>query len=372
MIIVAYSGVSSLFAAYPTYALSEFPRMIENCFLFFYAANHVRSKADVHFVVFSVAISVALCGLVGFAQYFTGSSLGLVFLGTAQQQEELRYSTVNLARVSAFLEHPNNLAWFLISWLPLLLVWVIGGLGSRTLRAMCGVAFVLGSLTLVITYSRAGWIGMFLSVLCIGLYLGYKRILLRSTNRYFARYVIVCLIGIVLSLPLASGMVARVVEFDKGAAYARIPKIRAALQVIHYNWITGVGMGNYAYIVRKYDPGAELYPPWRGGLPLPVHNIYLHILAELGIATLALFAWVTLVCVRQARRCLRSVDGIVECFALGLLGGLAAFLVEGMTQPGTLQDPTFRTWWFLCGLFMGLGLLTSQEDRASALRQKVQ
>jgi O-antigen ligase len=359
-LLVLWSGLSFVVAPKPFYVLSMFPRALEAFFIFFYAANFLRSEEDVYFVIKCLAVTVAFSGIAGLFQYFAGSSLNLQFLGGREFQIEQEYYAASISRVSGFVGHPNNLGFFLSGWLPLLLVCAVG-VDSIRLRLLCLLSFALGLVALVLTYSRGGWLGFIFSLVLIVGFLMTKQVRTKF-RRAFVRILCLSLAATVLTLPFFPKIMTRLTEDDYGAAYSRIPMAQTALKIIKQNPLTGVGLGNYSYIVPKYDADPVID---QVGNPYTVHNIYLQTAAELGVPALALLIWFSLVCFGKGIRALRTANKATALFALGLMVGLAGLYLHGMVERGTLGHPRFVQLSFMGALLVALNSLVNRRERSS-------
>lgn len=349
-VLVLWSGLSFAVAAKPSYVLPMFPRALEAFFIFFYTANFLRSEEDIHFVIKCLAATIAVTAVVGISQYVAGSSFNLQFLGGIEHQLEQQYYAATISRVSGFLWHANNLGFFLAGWLPLFLVCGIG-IGRFGLRLLCLLAFALGFVALVLTYSRGGWLGFSFSVIFIGAPLMAKQVR-RHFRGAFVRVVFLALAAALLILPFVPNIVMRLTKEDYGAASSRIPMAKTGLKIIHKNPWAGVGLGNYRFVVPDYDPHPIMAPD---GKPEPVHNIYLHTAAELGIPALSVFIWLSVAFFAAGFRALRTADKTTALFALGLMAGLAGVYLHGMLELGTLGSPRFVVLSFMGGLLVALG-----------------
>jgi O-antigen ligase len=110
---------------------------------------------------------------------------------------------------------------------------------------------------------------------------------------------------------------------------------KVGLRMVRANPVVGVGSGNYTVVERDYlltEPGSIQ----RGDLivttPLPAHNIYLHVLAEMGIIGLVLLLSILWLSIRSAVKAVRvfrdtgqrSLEILGRSLVVALIGILAA------------------------------------------------
>lgn len=308
-----------------------------------------------------VAWALALAGLfqagVGTFQFMTGGSAGLRLLGESVITPE----TAGVARVAAdgalFLRaygtmaHANLLAMFLslslLSW---------GYLFLRAARPLArgflggGVFAVL--LALALTFSRSGWIAaaIGMAVLIVATF-GDSAFRRRALSLFVAILISFVAIGATLGWVLAprAGF-----SFSETSVASRIAYMKMGFAIIAAN-PEGVGIGN----ARAYAEREGLYAAQ--GLTSsheiqPIHNLYLLIGAETGLAGLVLFL---LFLVYEARAFLRSRMGRLasrmEILVKGALAGMAcALLVMGLFDHFLWTLPAGRLMlWGVLGIISG-------------------
>lgn len=105
------------------------------------------------------------------------------------------------------------------------------------------------------------------------------------------------------------------------------------LRMVAAHPFRGIGAGNFSNTTIHYlfRPGALQYSSYIVDQPKVAHNIYLEVLAELGVVGLAMFLLLVGFCLlcalRSAREFARAGDAPGELLARGLLLGLLAFLL---------------------------------------------
>ncbi len=353
-VIAAWAALSLLWAPEPAVTRFHLFGLVEVLAILLYAANMVKSLRDIRCIVTAVTIAVAVTGVVVLAQYCADSTFGLEFLGAADaattSEYQQTYSSMGISRVSGFLDNANTLAWVLKLWLPLLLLWAVASTEGNARRWICLTTFLLGLVALVLTFSRGGWLAFFFS-LCAGAVLLFhhrRRPLVRHAARRLVPLGLLAAAAIACFLPKIT---ARLLHDDFGAAHSRIPMAQVALNVISHHPLTGVGYGNYIYVMHEYDNTPERITEY---FPHPVHNVYLLLAADLGLGALVLLALILVVVLRAGLRALRSVDPAVFLFALGLLAGLAGAFLHGMLEQGPLGFWKLDPIWFMAGLLLAL------------------
>ncbi|MBV1905182.1 MAG: O-antigen ligase family protein [Pseudomonadales bacterium] len=170
-------------------------------------------------------------------------------------------------------------------------------------RFQYGIAFVLVLAAILLTQSRAVWLGVFLSFL----------LFLLNREQLFSKYslsmrmlvipgsiLIVFAIADYLSIRLGNDSLFSVLGtfgyFDEGSIGGRIRRWTNALPLIQDHLFFGVGIGNWSAVFENYRHSIL---PDSSGLSTAV-NTYIHILAETGLFGFSLFC--AYVCYILSRR----------------------------------------------------------------------
>ena len=321
--------------------------VLESWLIFLYFANNIRDRRLMFNVVAVFILTGVLQSFLGIAQHLAGGALGLQVFGETKSYNVVAGGAEVISRVSGTFGHPNNLAGYLVMLVLLNLALFWAPISSRLKLLLCP-AFLLITTTLILTYSRGGWLALGCGTL-ITLYLCFLR---WSRNRAVSLIITLTLIGIFVvgSVGLISPLRHRLLLEDYGAARSRVPMTIVALNVIsHRPWL-GVGLGNYTFAAPQYDISRE-------GIsyefPRPVHNEFLLIAAEQGLPALALFLVILVYIFIQLFRLSRSKDDpVLPYVAIGLVGTFFAWCVFRLTDYTyvLLGDP----FWVLAGLALAL------------------
>ena len=234
-------SICSLFIAKRSdYVLSNLPFLITALCIFFYFANMMRSFEDIHFLINSIAVVVVVTCVIGICQYFMASSFNLNFLGGRETQLESQFYDAPITRVSGLLLHPNSLASFLNGTLPILVVYTIT-VNRCPLQFLHMTSLALGLITLVLTFSRGGWITFLFTLIITGTFF-LNRMWRIKYRLALSHFVLLIFIIVLFFIPFLNQITIRLTKDDYGAAYSRIPLAKKALETILKNPLTGVGL----------------------------------------------------------------------------------------------------------------------------------
>jgi O-antigen ligase len=324
--------------------------VLESWLIFLYFANNLTSPRTVYKVVAALLLTGALQSVLGVLQHLTNSSLGLTFFGEAQSILTGPVGGEFISRVAGTIGHPNNLAGYLNLIIQINLALLFAPL-ARFYKKLLLPLLALTATTLVLTYSRGGWLAMSFG----GAITGYLCLARRSHSKVIPFLVSTSLVVLLLvsSVILITPLKKRFFEEDYGAARSRIPMSVVAWNIIQSNPWLGVGLSNYVNVASYYDTTKEAIAY---EFPRPVHNEFLLIAAEIGLPALGCFLVILATLLVQLFRVSRSrEDPVLPYIAIGLLGTYFGWCLFRQTDYAyvLLADP----FWLLAGLAQALAHL---------------
>lgn len=231
---------------------------------------------------------------------------------------------------SGLVGNPNDLALMLNLIIP-----IAGGLAlsetRRLPRYFAIGAMLLSAVTVILTFSRAGFLALATTFVVFLVSLMRQG---RSVGGAIA-----LLVGALIVVPfLPQGYTDRLstitdIEADKtGSAEGRWRDFQVALGVVAANPVVGVGLGQDILAMNEQ----------RGEDWTAVHNAYLQSAVDLGIPGLLLFAWLHVSCYRTARRVERACEATPSLADLGNIAtgariALMTFVVAAFFHPIAYQ-----------------------------------
>jgi putative inorganic carbon (hco3(-)) transporter len=337
----------------------EIFRMLKCLVLFVVIINEVaRPKQFLH-VFGALAVGIVIQSLVAMVQYAFRANLGLQFLGEATEKS-LKYASEatyrgasDVFRVGALLGHPNLFAAFLALLLPVCLALLFSRI-RPAYKAATVVTAMLGTVALVLTLSRAGWIA-FGVAFTILLALSFMHPKLRT--RYFM--IRVALIGVIVVMGAAfSGpIIKRFTESDPGAVNFRYEWMEVSWDMIRDKPILGFGLNTFVFYMPKYTRyGGPLKITERFGEDWPVvHNIYLLTWVEQGTVGFLFFLGLHLHVLWLAFQNTKYVrDLTLYTMNIGLLSGFIALMVDGFGSFFIRNPSCGRIYWIAVALIVAI------------------
>ncbi|MBQ8402263.1 MAG: O-antigen ligase family protein, partial [Clostridia bacterium] len=358
-VILFFGGTVSLSAG------SLKPALLFVCFLlgYFEVVWLLRERDWLAGCASAGVISASLVSLYGILQYLTGTSV----MAEAWVDSEMFESIGD--RAVGTLENPNMLGEYLILMLPLAAVMLVGhGEGLRRIPAF--VCMGLMGCCLILTWSRGAWLGLIFAVVLF-LFVWHRR----AVWLLFAGAASIPILPYILPETIIQRFTSIGNLSDSSTSY-RMHIWRASSAMLRDFGFSGIGIGESAWfrVYPKYAyMGVETAPH--------SHNLFLQIWLETGICGLAvfililflLFQSVFTMCreLREAKglavldlrygegdtssgsaynRLIRRTRSQLRISCAAPLAGLAAVLVQGMTDYAWYNYRVYLMFWLMVGL----------------------
>jgi len=278
----------------------------------------------------------------------------------------------NFVRPAGLFDHPNFLANFLLVAIPLTIGYTFWIKGKTLLKK---VLVSVSLVSLIITFSRAAYIGMTLFLAVVFFFTkGTKQVL--AWAKYLGAVLAFTVVGLSSLFYLVGpySLVDTLANFSRGGGGSRIflnrvtssadpfaetnaERLliwRAGLSMFNDNWLLGVGLENFRVRYAEYKlPDAVLRKN------VVAHNTYFQLLIETGIFGAVAFAafWIT-VFFKNFKGILKATSNSFYYYLL--LGGMSALL--GVTfQNLTNSVLYYPHTWFLYGFILAVSALALRK-----------
>ncbi|MBW0103468.1 O-antigen ligase [Pseudonocardia sp. KRD291] len=265
-------------------------------------------------------------------------------------------------RATGPLEDPNDLAYVLVSAVPLLVALFVprrrrdrpDGAPRRTIprpgAALIGVLVLILVLGAAVTVSRGGLIALGVALAWLGLRRGIAPRVLVAVGA------VVAVGGVVLALAFSSLVGQALSQKDQVAGSnvdTRALRWQVAAQMLPEHPLLGVGPGGFRSNYLGVSHNAELAEQ------TPVaHNMYVEVAAELGLLGLAGFLGVIVVALWSSERAIRSARaGPDRLLPLAVQCSLVAILVAS----AFLSEQYYMPLWSMIAAACALGLRNGTE-----------
>jgi O-antigen ligase len=333
---------STLFNPVSLDAQRELMRLASYVCFYYVAADWLQTTAELRAMLKVLMVSTVAVALFGFYQVITGG-YSVLYDILYPIQEVIRQIPPWEGRITSFFEHYNGLAAYINLVIPFCLAFAMRG-SDPSLRRLSRWCFVFASIALLLTQSRGGLLAYFAMMVVSACFFAPNR---KSRMKRIAAVLIVC----VIAGAVAGLFFERLTEIDDYTTVSRVAIWEGAFATFSHSPMIGVGFGNLRLLLGGL---LDLPDGWVGD----AHNLYLELLAEIGVTGLLVFAFFIVVTLRTALRGYRSPQSEIArmvCFATFIA-------VIGILVHGTVDYLFHTTPQVTALLFLILGILKTQSS----------
>lgn len=358
--------------------------------LYFLATYYLNSNQKIKKAVLIILFSATLTAIAGLIQFFAqfvvdinpiikfmAQNIAPVFYGQAFSETVLsnpswlvNINGITILRSISFFPDPHILAFYLGLIIPLALCMFLFSASfnfSKKFKMLIIIANFILIMTLLTTFSRAGYIGFFFGLSTI-IILGWKFFNQQIKLSVSALIIIVGALffnsgqinsGIILERFLSSFNLA------EGSNSERIHNWNQALKIIEDFPLTGVGIGAYSYVINPRSPERSA---------ITAHNTYFDIAAEAGI--IALFVWLTLL-ITTIKKLIyvfilkNNYNQEVRFIALGLSGSLVCFSFQTIFDTAIYSPSVFSILMIYFAIAENIKKQTTSQANLTKLRLQI-
>lgn len=305
---------------------------------YFLIINTIKTKNQWYNLIVTFILAGFFVALFGLYQNFF-----MAATDTSWIDEEM-FEEIGVRVYSTF-ENPNVLGQFLVLATPLAFaaMWSVKKMSSKILFLV--MTSVMGG-CLVLTWSRAAWVGI---VLAIGFFLLMK-------DRRWSSLCILALL--ILPFVLPENIISRITSIgnmkDSSTAY-RVSIWVAALKMAKDYWLSGIGLGMGAF-ERVY----QNYALNGAGFALHSHNFYLELIVEFGVMGLLLFMLIIFSAFKQIVS-IKDKNSINKNIAIAIGGALIGYLFQGVAEFLWYNYRMILIFW-ICLAILQKGAALSQSE----------
>ncbi len=309
---------------------SLFPGLLTAIFVLsaFMIENAVDSKKKLQVLVFGMVCAGVLVSLYGFYQYIFGAS------GSDAWVDEDLFSGIGV-RVYSTLQNPNVLSEYLLLIIPLSAACFFAADNWFKRIFYFGTSGIM-CLCMILTFSRAGWLGLIFAVI----------IFLIMLDR---RFILLILLGMIAVIVMAPSVIierfASIGNMSDGSTSYRVAIWLGTAAMLKDYWLTGIGPGTQAF--------NDIYPAYSFNTATAQHshNLFLQLFCDGGLCLFTIFVLLIIVFVRMMCTAIsRETDNRSRIFQISSLSSIGGFTVQSMA------DHSFYNYRVMCLFWMFIGL----------------
>jgi len=288
--------------------------------------NGITYKEDLYTLIDFIIGVGFLTGFYALYQYFSGVPMGSGWVDPS--------SNISIRVFSSF-ENPNLYAEYLIMVIPLTFARLIS-VGKRK-KILYAIVVMTLLMSLILTFSRGGWLGL---VFSIGLFV------LLLKKEWIIRLIPVGFIGL-LFLPSSIMMrIKSIGNLSDSSNFYRLQIWENSIDIIKDFFVTGVGLG-----FESFRSISSLYI--KDFSPYHAHNTYLELMIEIGVLGLFLFIWLLYKLLKDVRSQKNSKDKI---YTVALFSSIAGLFVHGVAEHILYNPKIIFQFWLIIGLLITLNV----------------
>lgn len=305
----------------------------------FVITNTIKDKEDLNILLTTMVFTAVLVSLYGLYQYKVGVEMEDKWLDVSN-------NSGITTRVFSVFGNPNILAEYLIMTTPIsiALFWETKEMHKKFIFLLTSL-LLMG--TLVLTFSRGGWVGFAFGILVFVL-LVEKRLLL---------LLIPLGLGAMRFLPpTVVNRILSIGNFADSSNNYRIKIWKITLDIIKDHKIAGVGFG-YIPFKQTFESYIRTMPAYHA------HNTYLETMAEMGIPGLiVLIVFMFILYKYSIKTLVKGQDRWTKIISAGVISGISALLAQGAVESVFYLPKIIITFWTLVSFILVL-MRISEESR---------
>jgi O-antigen ligase len=305
---LAWVALSLTWAEQPGHGIEVASRYVLSAFLFLIVFTAMRTRQHVRWLLLAFVAASTLSG-----------AYGLVVPPPATDQD----------RLAGTIGEPNQLAAVLVAGLVIALALAVIEKGKPLLRLMLLAAAGLCLLTTFLTLSRAGLIALVVAMIAAVVFAGRWR-----PQAFAGAAVVLTTLFVFFAFIATPHQRDRVTQVGAGSTTGRSDIWTIGWRMVQAHPVNGVGVGQFQASAVHFliAPGTIQRSDLIIEKPKVAHNIYLHVLAEMGVVGLAAFLFIIGFALRCALRAAKAferrgdaaMDLLSRSVFVGLIGILAA------------------------------------------------
>ncbi|MCY6370496.1 O-antigen ligase family protein [Clostridium ganghwense] len=301
--------ISVSYASYKTMALKESLRFVTYIIIYFIIKYEITEKYILDNIIKTYLLVVAAISSFGIIQYFTKIGLSKEFIYDKGYAFKVR--------IPSTLENPNSLGAFLIlAIFPLIMITLYEK--NKSKKMLYGIISMVVFINIVLSGSRNTWGGFLIGAFIFIIIYNWKAIFLFLLGGASA-----------LMIPSVRN---RIGDFKLVFKDPRVNLWKIALEMIKDHPIVGVGNGNYYSLYGAY---VKKHPEldYNHHVNFPVHNSYLKIQSELGIAGSVSFVGILVSVLVKIKTFINiTKNGFYKAFYKGLLISIIVFYIMNISD----------------------------------------
>ena len=322
--------------------------------IYFFIAHTVK-RHHLKWIIAIFVFAIFLESSIAFYERLTGN------VGIGNRKGDITYSEFGTQYQVYGIEHvirsegttkdSHALGLYYAMLLPIPLVFMVTRVLKPPIKIVLAGILVMGTVGLITTFSRSGWLSFAISSLFAIVTLIF---LWGRHGAIFIPIVIMLIIGILYPQGFQH-IYDRLFNAPPEILEKRWELNYTAFRIWRSNFLFGYGPGNYICALK--DPDIAVL----GRDDLAVHNAFLYVGAELGLLGVIAYFGIILAAIVQCVKLVKCRDPMTQGMSLAILSGLFAYMLDGITDPMFRELVPYAQLWVYFGLAMALRRLANKQ-----------
>lgn len=318
-------------------------RLIQYWVLFLIILEEIKDPRHLRRIIIAIIFAASL---------LSADAVWQVISGRDFIRGNLAIINIGIKRATASFPDANVLGVYLSAIAPLIIVLALYYFKNNK-KIIISAISLLVLLGLALTYSRPTILAIYAVFLLLGL--------VKKDKILIYALIILTVIAPFIT-PASIKNWAREVEYNPLRFMCnddRIAIYRNTLHMIEDHPIIGVGINTFMKNYKKYKESPE-YRNIVTSDYVYAHNNFLHMAGEIGILGLGVFLWLLYNLFKASILIYAKLrNTLLKNVSLGLILGLTAFLVNGLTESSLYYARVVMIFWYLAAFSLSLGKFTN-------------
>lgn len=323
----------------------EIVRWLELFLIYYLTINLANDKKKIGIILYSMFLTVAIVSVLETINYFSFGHRAILIFG-----------------------NPNPLAGYINLIIPVLFGMLMTSAFLRE-RITLGIIVVVSILTWLLTFSKAAWLSLLLTIILAFFLTKVKKrvaIFLAVLFTVFTVFTIILLfLDIKGNFMFSSKLGLALLSLEE-----RIKCYSIGFNMIKENLIFGIGVGNWHSHILEYvkENAASMHNDIRRLLVATnIHSLYLQMFIEMGIVGLLAFVFWLVCIIKYLISSLKMLESSRHYgLFVGLMGGVIVYLFNNLADVLTVHGIHLQ--W---GIILGLAVVLIQFREAGKCLETV-
>jgi putative inorganic carbon (HCO3(-)) transporter len=247
-------------------------------------------------------------------------------------------------RVFSTMGNPNYYAELILLFIPF---YVYALFNAKTIKKKIYyiILFIPVLISFILTSGRAAILISFLSI---------SFMLLTYNYRYFIRFVIAAFITFLLLPKWFTQRLISSFNFQDTSIQYRLEIYNAIKPFLSDYWIKGTGIGN-----KPFTSIMALYSSSLKTTPMHVHNTYIQILLETGLAGFIIFILLMFSVIKKCIKKIKNSSGRLRFFACACLASFISILLMGFVEHIWSYQRIMLAFWIIYAIILSISKIKS-------------